>query len=328
MTAPLTPPDCDLRGLSYMPLDVQRLRDSDLALISSGDEFKAAVLLWSVSWTQVPAASLPNDDRLLAALVRMDAKAWRKVREVALRGWQVCDDGRLYHSVVAEKACEAWKDRTAYREKRDKDRARLEAWRAAQKQAVEPDGNGIGNAVETPNETRFDTRSETLPEEEGTGSRELKEEEATASLSPEATEPGTKYPELFEAAWSAYAHVKGRSSKKLTHAAWKRLPTASREALPAACARYSAEGREPKMDCGAPAMDRWIRDEKFTDWLAANAPIGVDWPDSRWAVAVDLWRADGAWDAGLGPTPGQPGCRVPPHLMVETAKLQPVGRVA
>jgi hypothetical protein len=47
---PLTPPDCDLRDFSWMPLDVIRLRDSDLAVISSGDAFRAAVLLWCASW--------------------------------------------------------------------------------------------------------------------------------------------------------------------------------------------------------------------------------------------------------------------------------------
>ena len=86
-----------------MPLDVLRLRDSDLAALSSGDEFKAAVLLWCVAWHQVPAASLPNDDRLLARYSGTGA-LWRKVKAEALRGFVECDDGRLYHATIAEKA--------------------------------------------------------------------------------------------------------------------------------------------------------------------------------------------------------------------------------
>lgn len=66
MTEPLTPIDLDLRAFGFMPLEVVRLRDSDLAALATGDEFRGAVLLWCASWHQVPAASLPNDDRLLA----------------------------------------------------------------------------------------------------------------------------------------------------------------------------------------------------------------------------------------------------------------------
>ena len=116
MTEPLTPPECDLRGLSFMPLDLVRLIDSDLYALSSGDEFKAAVTLWARSWLQVPAASLPDDDRVLAHLSGAGSK-WKKVKAMALRGFVKCGDGRLYHPVVAEKAKEAWAHRLKQREK-------------------------------------------------------------------------------------------------------------------------------------------------------------------------------------------------------------------
>lgn len=105
LPAPMTPPDCNLRGFQWMPIDTVRLLDSDLFLLATGDEFKAALALWCKSWSQVPAASLPADERLLAGL--SGAKKWAKVRSVALRGWVLCSDGRYYHPVVAEKAREA-----------------------------------------------------------------------------------------------------------------------------------------------------------------------------------------------------------------------------
>lgn len=113
---PMTPPDCDLRGLPFMQLDVVRMMDSDLFALSSGDEFKAAIALWCKAWLQVPAASLPDDDRVLAHLSCAGTK-WKKVKSMALRGWMKCADGRLYHPVVAEKALHAWKARVTQRER-------------------------------------------------------------------------------------------------------------------------------------------------------------------------------------------------------------------
>lgn len=110
MTEPLTHSDCDLRDFQHMQIDVVRLRDSDLAAMESPEACWAAVLLWCASWHQVPAASLPDDDRVLANLAGYGrvVKEWMRVRSGALRGWVKCSDNRLYHPVVAEKANEAW----------------------------------------------------------------------------------------------------------------------------------------------------------------------------------------------------------------------------
>src|SRR5690606_6486157 len=78
--------------------------------IASDAEWRAGLILWLKSYHQVPAASLPDDDVALARLAEFgrDVRGWKKVRDVALRGWVLCDDGRLYHPVVAEKALVAW----------------------------------------------------------------------------------------------------------------------------------------------------------------------------------------------------------------------------
>lgn len=125
---PLTPKDLDLRDFPWMPLEVGRLRDSDLVVLASGDAFRAAVLLWCASWHQVPAASLPNDDRLLANLAGYgrDLDGWAAVRNDAMRGFVECSDGRFYHPVLAEKAIEA-------ESHREKQRKRTEAATAARR---------------------------------------------------------------------------------------------------------------------------------------------------------------------------------------------------
>lgn len=148
---PLTSPDCDLRDFPFMPLDVVRLRDSDISAISNGDEFRCAVLLWCASWHQVPAASIPDDDIVLAQYAGFGrvVKEWKKVRDGALRGWVKCADGRLYHPVVAEKANEAWAGRLAYRAKKEAERLRKANERASKK--GHPDGGtGEGNPADKP----------------------------------------------------------------------------------------------------------------------------------------------------------------------------------
>lgn len=128
--SPLVPPEVDLRGLPWMRLDTGRLLDSDLFALSNGQEFKAAVALWCKSWTQLPAASLPTDDRILAHLSGAGA-GWKKLKTMALRGWIECEDGRLYHPVVAEQALLAWDERLSYRAEKEaaaerKQRERIE----------------------------------------------------------------------------------------------------------------------------------------------------------------------------------------------------------
>lgn len=134
MPAPLVPLEVDLRDFGFMPLDVLRLRDSDLAALANGEEFKAAVLLWCVAWHQVPAASLPNDDRLLARFSGAGS-TWRKVKTEALRGFIECSDGRLYHSTIAEKAREAWQSKQAQRARTAAATAAREAKRRAEQEA-------------------------------------------------------------------------------------------------------------------------------------------------------------------------------------------------
>lgn len=133
LPAPLVPKDCDLRGLPFMPLDVIRLLDSDLFALSTGDEFKTAVALWAKSWTQVPAASLPDDDKILAHLSSAGTR-WKKVKAGAMRGWILCSDGRWYHPVVAEKALEALPMRQEYEQKRSAENDRKQRERKARQE--------------------------------------------------------------------------------------------------------------------------------------------------------------------------------------------------
>ncbi len=105
---PLTPPHCDLRAMPHMPLDVTRMLNSDFIAQSDCPAFKAGITLMMTSWQQVPAASLPADDKSLAWLAHVTPQRWRKIKEQALRGWIACSDGRLYHPIIAEFALDAF----------------------------------------------------------------------------------------------------------------------------------------------------------------------------------------------------------------------------
>lgn len=111
--APLTPPDCDLRAFRDMPLDIGRFRRSDLVTEEDPEAVLAAILLWGAAWHEVPAASVPDNDRWLAKAAGYGraVDSWLRVREGALRGFIRCDDGRLYNRTLAEKANVAWEAR-------------------------------------------------------------------------------------------------------------------------------------------------------------------------------------------------------------------------
>jgi hypothetical protein len=317
LPAPLVPAECDLRGLLFMPLDAQRLRDSDLALFSSGDEFKAAVLLWCASWHRVPAGSLPDDDRALCRFSGLDPKAWKRAREGALRGWVKCSDGLLYHEVVAEKAREAWDGRQKYQQKREADRERLQAWRDRKQQRFEtPRENASETHVETADETRFET-PKTVEVREGKGILG-----ADAPIAESRKANPKPDPALVESLWACQPICGGKRKAtrpevaKALEAALKR--GGEPEQIEAAFRAYYAlpgctrdDGQYAK---GAAVL---LNDDKWRDFLPASVgPLGHDWPDSRWSAALTLWRTDGSWEPRLGPIPGAPGCRVPAHLVI------------
>lgn len=114
--APLVPADCDLRDFKFTPVEFQRLFSSETWLLANDAEKVAAITLWGACWSQVPAGSIPANDLLLAKLSGAGSSSrWKRVRDIALRGWVLCADGRYYHPVMCEKALEAWMEKLSQR---------------------------------------------------------------------------------------------------------------------------------------------------------------------------------------------------------------------
>ncbi|MGH8665354.1 MAG: hypothetical protein ACREUX_13920, partial [Burkholderiales bacterium] len=138
LPTPLVPAEIDLRDFEFMPLYVRRLRDSRFVAIKTPEEALAGILLWSSSWHQIPASSLPDDDIELSTLAGYGGvrglELFRRVKDGALHNFIKCSDGRLYHPVVAAAAMDAWRGKIQQAHRKDRDR-----WRKVHRNAWFPD---------------------------------------------------------------------------------------------------------------------------------------------------------------------------------------------
>lgn len=101
LPAPLVPINADCRRFRGFPINPQHVRDDDFTLMSTGAEFRAHWLLMAYAWHEVPAASLPDDDRHLARLLGYRIDKWLRIRPGALQDWVPCSDGRIYCRTLA-----------------------------------------------------------------------------------------------------------------------------------------------------------------------------------------------------------------------------------
>lgn len=151
LPAPLVPPDVDLRGLDYMPLFGNHLFGSEFNAMATDEAWRAGVTLWWAAWNQQPAGSLPDNDTALCRLADLgrDVKGWKQIRDVALRGFKLCSDGRLYHPFLCKQALVAWEKRVKERERKADYRAKKAAERAGHSADVPRDNPGTKNGTET-----------------------------------------------------------------------------------------------------------------------------------------------------------------------------------
>jgi len=143
-----------------------------------------------------------------------------------------------------------------------------------------------------------------------------------ASLSAEPSARRTKAPAInadVEAIWSiAPRQARERSSRKDVETALS-AAKARGHALPdiiaglkAAYASKSYQGETAK------GVHRLIQNDRWASFVETGEASTV-WGDDRWSAVVALNREEGWWSPDLGPPPGQPGCRVPAHLVQRQA---------
>jgi hypothetical protein len=141
--APLVAADVDLRGYGYMPFFGDRCFNSTTWIEASDVARIAALRLWWQAWAhQVPASSLPANDKALAQYAQVTLAVWKRIKDQALRGFIECSDGRLYHDELSAWAVDAWGKRVA-------DRDRKARWRAGRHPSRHADGDGDTTRTET-----------------------------------------------------------------------------------------------------------------------------------------------------------------------------------
>ena len=302
MTEPLTPPDCNCQGLPFMPLEVQRLMDSDFVALSTGDEFKAGFILWAKSWAQMPAASIPDDDRILAHWTGRSLAEWSALKDMALRGWVRCSDGRLYHPVIADLALTAAQKRRGQAAKANSRWARVRAQKGGENAEIVL-GDEISDA------TASKTDAETM---QGKG----KVEEKESPLSPLG------------------GNEQETDRKKPKRSIPKDFP--DERAILEAKEQARVERSDVEVYYQAERFRNWAlgKDARYADWAATwrnwiakacrEAPklppaiIGsLVLSEDPWRRRCQVFLLNDRWEEDWGPRPGREGCKAPLDLLNE-----------
>lgn len=241
------------------------------------EQHGAYMLLLMTMWRS--DGVLSDDPSKLARIAGLTVARWKRISDDIMAFFTPCEGGLTQGRLAAEL--------TIAEEKSEK---RSQAGKAGGRaKALKDKKASVANAMRS---------SKHLPEPEPE-----KKEEDKSSLSPTPTKAA--YPEEFEAAWSLYPHHARRSSKPDSLAQWRKLPIDARLSLPAACARYRRLGAEPNRDCGAPAMDRWLKRGLHLNWIDDVEPQADTGPVDPAVQARRLrqFRDTGSWNSAWGDRP-------------------------
>lgn len=121
------PYPADTRAGNYaMRLDMARVEQSTTYILASKPEcppeLRAWLLfLWAKAWQQIPMASLPDADELVAAIVGMPTSYFALHKNTLMRGWKRYADGRLYHDYLTGLVLATLRERARYKRHREQE---------------------------------------------------------------------------------------------------------------------------------------------------------------------------------------------------------------
>lgn len=250
-----------------MELDVA-LRQSEFAITTSAEAFKAAILLWCAAWHEQPASSLPNNDKLLSYFAGYgnDIENWLKVKEEALQGFILCSDGRLYHPSLAEKAAKAWDYKKSQRNRVAAATEKRKAMRA------EDRGNRHEDRHVSPNVDRDDARNRIQRKGTERTGIEMNEYEQERGWKNSPLLAEGMLPDGFEQFWERYPNKVG---EKAARGAFEKILSARLATLGEIISGLETYKRSK------PGDRRWLNPVNFLNeerWKDRPAPLSKPQP--------------------------------------------------
>lgn len=258
LPAPLTPADCDLRGLAWMPLNINALKGSKTWMRCKRDPSLAFYLinLWCAAWHELPAASLDDEDDFLCDVAQCSPRIWPKVRDVLLSSWIRCSDGRIYHPYVATEALKSWELKQSHR-------ARTEAATAARRAKFENVTNNVTSHVTSL------SRSPNTDSTDKTDNLSLGDGESIPNPKAAGTSGGRGLNDVeFEAFWKSYPRKTGKG------AARKAFISARRRASAAIITAGLARAKWPADAQFIPYPATWLHRDGWLDEVEAPKSPG------------------------------------------------------
>lgn len=316
LPAPLTPANCDLRDFDGFLMNVERLLASELWALSTPEEFKCAMALWCRAWKQVPCASLPDDDKVLAAFSGA-GRRWQKVKRLALRGFVKCSDGRLYHATLSQDALRAMKAKAENKARTEK---ATEARRKSTRNVDRDDNRDVDRDVDR---NDLHKGNVTRSQYSTVHRREDKKEESSTAGASEVPKPEASAPS--QQPLDRLAKILG-----LDHKAIYRLPKFA--SFPGTYREWVSSGCDPARDIW-PTIEKLAKRSKnissprffeaavqeARDLRLASQPS----PFETWAPRIEGYREFGRWDRKhWGPPPDEAGCRAPAELISQAETEQ------
>lgn len=117
------PADTRAKGWRF-ELDYEQIEQSTTWARTKPEARPWLLMLWMLSWKQVPCGSLPDDQEAIAGLLGVPDDLWAKNSTSLLRGWWGADDGRLYHDTLTARVLEMMSRRRSESDRKARGRMR------------------------------------------------------------------------------------------------------------------------------------------------------------------------------------------------------------
>ena len=88
----------------HLPLSVTEMEASPAFMSDDPEVVRAALYLWQAAWSAQPPGSVPSSEAHLARLVRLGPDKLRAHWDLLFQGWDLREDGRLWHPVLQARA--------------------------------------------------------------------------------------------------------------------------------------------------------------------------------------------------------------------------------